>query len=159
VLESLGRGQPTNVDSVVLVAVCDGIGGAMRAMELLNVHVKLYFSSEVCDRCRRVVLHRWPNTIDIGPVEDLDYAMLDETLSCTAWLKHMVIIAGPPCQDLSGLNPSGKGLEGKSSSLFYAVAEAIRRLGRLAAVRGLTFDFILENVASMEANPTKPEMR
>jgi site-specific DNA-cytosine methylase len=155
-LESLGRGQPEKVESVALVALCDGIGGAMRALEFLKVHVGLYFSSEVCDRCRRVVLHRWPNTLDIGPVEDLDYEMLQDKIYRTAWLKHMVVIAGPPCQDLSGLNPSGKGLAGKSSGLFYEVAAAIERLRALALKRGLSFDFVVENVASMESNPAKP---
>ena len=48
------------------------------------------------------------------------------TFDGSAWRGHVDIISGGfPCQDVSGANPSGKGLEGAKSGLWFEFARII----------------------------------
>ena len=55
-----GRTGARGRDRVCLISLCDGIGGAKRALDLLGVETAAYASSEIDDTCRRVVCTAWP---------------------------------------------------------------------------------------------------
>ena len=61
-----------------------------------------------------------------------------------------MLVAGFPCQDLSGPNPAAKGLTGNRSSLLHKTLRLPRDL-LPAALPGLEIEVILENVSSMKA--------
>ena len=60
-----------HAESVVLLSLFDGIGGAMRAMELIGVPVGLFISAEVDPEAMRVVRYVWPDVLEAGDVRKL----------------------------------------------------------------------------------------
>ena len=73
-----------------------------------------------------------------------------EAVADNPHIKHILLVAGFPCQDLSGANPAAKGLSGKRSSLLHHALKLLREL-LPAAFPGVEIEAILENVSSMKA--------
>ncbi len=71
---------------------------------------------------------------------------------CTIDLgKVDLVVFGSPCQDLSGLNRHGKGLEGEKSGLFFEGWEIIKLVKKAREQQGKKEPyFLVENVASMK---------
>ena len=61
----------------------------------------------------------------------------------------ILVGAGSPCQDLSGLNAAGRGLEGERSRLFFEVP---RIIGLVKSHFEVPVEYFVENVASMTAD-------
>ena len=62
-----------------------------------------------------------------------------------------LIIGGSPCQDLSGLNRHGQGLEGEKSGLIFEFWEVIKLVKKAREQQGKSEPyFLVENVASMK---------
>ena len=49
----------------VLIAAFDGIGGARRALELLDITPAIYVSIERDEDCQKVVEDAWPEVVSI----------------------------------------------------------------------------------------------
>ena len=62
-------------------------------------------------------------------------------------IKHILIVGGFPCQDLSGLNRTAVGLEGARSSLLYEIIKVEKIVQQLWPEAFI--ESIWENVASM----------
>ena len=142
-------------DEVGLISLFDGIGGARQAFNLLGLEVAAFASSEVCPHACRVVRSAWPDVQEWGDIRDVDKSTVLSFLRSALHLKIIFIIAGSPCQDVSGLNAQGAGLKGSRSSLLF---EAIRVIDLVKSVaRGIEVCVLVENVKSMDSHG--PESR
>ena len=79
-IASTGRGEIPPDTGLVLVSVFDGIGGARRALELVDIKPAVYISIENDPRCQEVVKRAWPEVISLGSLEDVDPHELGDRL-------------------------------------------------------------------------------
>ena len=108
-----------------------------------------HISVEKDDHAARVVEARFPNTIRVTTVENIDEKMVQSWALKFSQAALVLIGAGPPCQGVSGLNAGRKGaLRDARSGLFVHVSR-IRALVKgcfpWAQVRTL-----MESVGSMD---------
>ena len=101
----------------------------------------------------------YPAAVHLGDLRELTAGKLKDALKDCGEVQFILETAGTPCQDLSSANASGKGLQGRRSSLFFdleANSELYAEVAPKADVRRL-----LENVASMasEDRDTITQMR
>eukprot|EP00973_Karenia_brevis_P061898 8610003-Karenia_brevis.AAC.1 len=82
----------------------DGIGGARRALEILELKPALHLSFETDPSCIEVVEREWKDVHTLGDVSDFDEMEVKALLAFKPGLKHGLIIGGAPCQPFSGLN-------------------------------------------------------
>ena len=116
------RGRhPKSGDEVVLFALFEGIGGARRALDMLNLQVALHLSSEVDEDACRVVKYTWPDAVEVGDVCAIAAEAVREWRQRAAMARWLLLVAGSPCQDLSSLNADRAGLSGSRSSLFFEI--------------------------------------
>ena len=127
-LTSLGRSrllegerrirQPIN-DSFLLVELFAGIGAARRACQILGVTPGTHIVCEICEDAVAVLQEAYPDARFHDDVTSLRRKTLEELTIDNPHIKHILIVGGFPCQDLSGLNRTAVGLEGARSSLLY----------------------------------------
>eukprot|EP00969_Alexandrium_andersonii_P056728 2501181-Alexandrium_andersonii.AAC.1 len=60
--------------------------------------------------------------MDLGDVREISAKHLESVRARAPGARWVVICAGSPCQDLSGLNAGGVGLGGTRSSLFFEIS-------------------------------------
>lgn len=132
---------------VCVISLFDGIGALMVALSRLECQVVAYAASEIDKPCCRLVRTRWPGVIELGDVTKIDSKIIKHLHDAVGYKVDMVIMgAGSPCQDLSGLKAGRKGLQGEKSRLFFEVPRVISLVKQEFKVR--TYSFV-ENVASM----------
>lgn len=118
------------------ISLFSGIGGFELALErVFGDKAKCVGFCEVNKDCRSIYTQRFPShpLVGDGDVQNADFRPLRGKVD--------LVVAGFPCQDLSSLNRSRRGLEGKKSSLLF---EALRCLQETNAPY-----FVFENVNSM----------
>jgi len=115
-----------------VLSLFDGISCGRLALERAGIPVEKYYASEIDKYAIQVAQKNYPDTIQIGDVNKLNYLEL---------LDVDMIIGGSPCQDLSIAKQNRQGLRGERSGLFWKYVEA------LEVIRPKWF--LLENVASM----------
>lgn len=108
----------------------DGISCLQLAMQKAGIIVSKYYASEIDRHSILVTQHNFPNTIQIGDVNAVDFEKLG---------RIDFLGGGSPCQDISNLNKKQDGLKGVKSSLFYKFVEAKERLN--------PSEWLLENVS------------
>eukprot|EP00973_Karenia_brevis_P047951 6654572-Karenia_brevis.AAC.1 len=116
---------------VGLIDLCGGIGGARQALELVGCRVAVFASSEIDESCRRVVKRQWPEVIELPPVQDIDQEALLLVWRLCTHVALIIVAAGSPCQDLSGLNSAGEGLQGSRSGLFFLVVRVMELIRQI----------------------------
>lgn len=116
-----------------VLSLFNGIGVAFYALEKAGIKVEKRYASEIDPDCIKVNQNHFPDTIQLGNIQNIDYSKLE---------KIDLLIGGSPCQDLSSANTKGEGLEGKRSGLFFEYVKALKLLKPRY--------FIFENVASMK---------
>ena len=116
-----------------VLSLFDGISCGRVALERLGIPVGKYYASEIDKYAISVAQAMFPDTIQVGDVNKLNYLEL---------LDVDMIIGGSPCQDLSIAKQNRQGLRGERSGLFWKYVEA------LEVIRPKWF--LLENVASMK---------
>lgn len=116
-----------------VLSLFDGISCGRVALERAGVPVEKYYASEIDRYAISVTQAMYPDTIQVGDVNKLNYLEL---------LDVDMIIGGSPCQDLSIAKQNRQGLRGERSGLFWKYVEA------LEVIRPKWF--LLENVASMK---------
>lgn len=167
---------------VVLISLFDGIGGARVALDGLchqknhndnhsdNISSPLYrivrsFSSEKMESAKAVAQQYAPDTVELGDIRNISRTMLhrrvlqDDTVA--HYIKHrhwadelhFVVIAGPPCQDLSQAKAraSADGIadgvvKGAQSNLFFHVPRILSYLYDADALPNASIHYIVENV-------------
>lgn len=115
-----------------ILSLFDGISCGRLALERAGIPVEKYYASEIDKYAIQVAQKNYPDTIQVGDVNKLNYLEL---------LDVDMIIGGSPCQDLSIAKQNREGLRGARSGLFWKYVEA------LEVIRPKWF--LLENVASM----------
>ena len=115
-----------------VLSLFDGISCGRLALERAGIPVEKYYASEIDKYAIQVVQKNYPDTIQVGDVNKLNYLEL---------LDIDMVIGGSPCQDLSIAKQNRQGLRGERSGLFWKYVEALEVIHPKY--------FLLENVASM----------
>ena len=115
-----------------VLSLFDGISSGRLALERAGIPVEKYYASEIDKYAIQVAQKNYPDTIQIGDVNKLNYLEL---------LDVDMIIGESPCQDLSIAKQNRQGLRGERSGLFWKYVEALEVIHPKW--------FLLENVASM----------
>ena len=115
-----------------VLSLFDGISCGRLALERAGIPVEKYYASEIDKYAIQIAQKNYPDTIQIGDVNKLNYLEL---------LDVDMVIGGSPCQDLSIAKQNRQGLRGERSGLFWKYVEA------LEVIRPKWF--LLENVANM----------
>lgn len=115
-----------------VLSLFDGVSCGRLALERAGIPVEKYYASEIDKYAIQVAQKNYPDTIQVGDVNKLNYLEL---------LDVDLVIGGSPCQDLSIAKQNRQGLRGERSGLFWKYVEA------LEVIRPKWF--LLENVASM----------
>lgn len=99
-----------------VLSLFDGMSSGQIALERSGIKVDNYFASEIKKQAIKATMDNYPETIQLGDVlnfKEWDLPNID------------LILAGSPCQDLTGLKPDGKGLYGEQSKLFFKFVQAL----------------------------------
>ena len=111
---------------VLVVGLFDGIAGLLVAVTRLPVLVIGFVTSEIDSAARRLVRKRWPGVIELGSITAITPDQINRLAGTFSAAVDLVIIgAGSPCQDLSGLLAGGLGLEGPRSKLFFEIPRVV----------------------------------
>lgn len=100
--------EPVDVSQVLTVGLFDGIGGLRVAADALGWNVVGHISVETSDSAARVVESRFPSTIRVSDVRQVNPEMVKEWALKFSQVSLILLGAGPPCQGVSGLNASKK---------------------------------------------------
>jgi DNA-cytosine methyltransferase len=110
-----------------VLSLFDGISCGQLALNRANIKYDKYFASEIDKHAIKVTQHHFPNTIQLGDVEELKGSSLP---------KIDLLIGGSPCQSFS-VAGDGSGFNGKSK-LFFEFVRILKELNPKY--------FLLENV-------------
>lgn len=113
-----------------VLSLFDGISCLQIALERAKIPITNYYASEINKHSIKVTQANYPNTIQLGDVNGIDFSDLPAM---------DFIGSGSPCQDISNMNMKREGLKGKKSSLFYKFMEAKEAFPKAI--------WLLENVA------------
>lgn len=115
-----------------ILSLFDGISCGQVALKRCAIPITNYFASEIAPDAIKVTQTNFPNTIQLGDINNYNNWHLP---------KIDLILAGSPCQDFSTLNTKRLGLNGTKSSLFYKFVECLNKFKPKY--------FLLENNANM----------
>lgn len=118
-----------------------GIGGFEVAIKRLHPNAHCIGYSDIDGMALSVYKKNFPDHVNLGDVRSITNAKILKAADNGCDL----LVAGFPCNDLSGMNTNGKGLEGAKSGLFYEMLRIIKVL------KGLNPNLrvVIENNASM----------
>ena len=98
-------------------SLCSGFGGLDLAVEAV-LGGRLAWYAETDPHARKVLTVRWPDVVNLGDIRTVDWTTVEPV---------DIITAGFPCQDISNAGKRA-GITGKHSSVWTAVAAAVRAL-------------------------------
>ena len=133
---------------VLLVSLFSGIGGALRAYDLLGLVPTGIVVFEIHKPANRVTGKRWPQAEIMGDVKTLNAEMVRDWVQRYVPLKELHLWFGFPCVDLSSVRAGRLGLDGPNSGLFWDVIDIIRLLEQELPAH-ISLKYVGENVASM----------
>eukprot|EP00435_Cladocopium_sp_Y103_P020901 s2412_g5.t1 len=141
--------EPFEALEVLTVGLFDGIGALRVAVDLLHVAVAGHISVECNAAAQRVVECAFPGTWLVDNIQ----SVTDEEVmrwACEFTSVGVVLIgAGPPCQDVSGLNVDRRGSQKGLRSSLYKEVPRIKKLVQKRFPWAQVLCFI-ESVASMD---------
>ena len=141
--------EPADVTQVFTIGLFDGIAALRVAVDALRWNIVGHVSVEKNDQAARVVEARFPNSLRVEDVTQVDQDMVRSWAMKFSQAGLVAIGAGPPCQGVSGLSAGRKGaLRDARSCLFVHVSrirDLVKRSFPWAQVRTL-----MESVASMD---------
>ena len=143
----MNPGMPRNLTAkggIVLISLFGGIEAGRRALDLLGVQPLRHVSAELDSASVRVAASVYPNVIHIRDVRELSRERLSKLLGGVDPL-FVLLVAGSPCQGLSGLNATKKGFEDVRSALFFETV----RIAKLIRQEKFEYELLNENAASM----------
>ena len=132
---------------VGLVELFGGIGGGRRALEILGITPEFHVHFETNDEANRVVQTQYPDARCLGSIDNATFLMFDMLARSFVQTKYIIVTAGPPCQDVSGLNAGRAGFSGSRSSLAVYVPRIHALLKD--AFPDVTLITLMEMVASL----------
>ena len=112
----------------MVLSLCDGIAGARRGLELIEISAALYASSEIDKAAIRATSTAYPDTIHLGNLEEIsEQNIRDLKVRCPRATVGLVS-SGFACIDLTRLKAGRQGLEGRNSKLFWGLLRFISAL-------------------------------
>eukprot|EP00438_Fugacium_kawagutii_P029680 Skav211484 [mRNA] locus=scaffold2188:226124:230616:- [translate_table: standard] len=115
--------EPAQVTQVLTIGLFDGIGALRVAADSLQLPIAGHISVEKEASASRVLESRFPGTLFVTDVAEVDKAMVQSWACQFSQVGLIVIGAGPPCQGVSGLNANRRGaLKDHRSCLFLRVS-------------------------------------
>lgn len=102
-----------------VLSLFDGISCGRVALERAGIDVDFYFASEIDKHAIAVTQKNYPDTIQIGDVNDVNFEDFKGGID--------LLIGGSPCTNLS-VAGNGTGLEGNESKLFFKFVEALNTI-------------------------------
>eukprot|EP00438_Fugacium_kawagutii_P007570 Skav230247 [mRNA] locus=scaffold1266:12488:17642:+ [translate_table: standard] len=115
--------EPAHVTQVLTIGLFDGIGALRVAADSLQLPIAGHISVEKEASASRVLESRFPGTIFVTDVAEVDKAMVQSWACQFSQVGLIVLGAGPPCQGVSGLNANRRGaLKDHRSCLFLHVS-------------------------------------
>ena len=130
-----------------VLSLCDGMSCGQLALKKLGIPIEAYYAAEIKDVAIKVTLDNFPNTIEIGDVNQVSYkdGILTTENGDLQVGQIDLVMFGSPCQtfSLAMITEHRVGLEDKEKSgLFY---ECYRILQEVKPKY-----FLMENVRSMK---------
>ena len=110
-------------NGLVVIETFGGISGGRRAVEICGVTPAMHLHYELEETAIRVTEANYPDAKQLGDVRELKADALRKVIHDGPPLTHVLHFTGPPCQNVSGLNPSGGGVAGSKSKLVCLVPE------------------------------------
>lgn len=101
-----------------VLSLFDGISIGQLALEELNIKIENYFSVENDKYANSITKYNYPNTIQLGDINDLDIKQLPEI---------DLILSGFPCPSFSKAG-NQKGFYDKRGKLFYKFIEILHKI-------------------------------
>ena len=135
---------------VLTIGLFDGIGALRVGADVLKLPMAGHVSSEVSKEGCRVLESNFPDSEQVGDVNNIDDDMVLSWAVRYSNVGLVVVGGGPPCQGVSGLNADRKGaLKDARSSLFVHV----KRVYELCKVhfKWAQVQYMMESVFSMDA--------
>lgn len=119
---------------IKVVSLFDGISCGQIALQRAGVKIDNYFASEIDNYAIQITQKNYPNTIQLGNVEDWENWDID-------WASIDLIIGGSPCQ---GFSFAGRQLNfnDERSKLFFYFADILNFI----KTKNPNIKFLLENV-------------
>ena len=134
---------------VVVISLFGGIGGSFRTYDLLGVRPLGLLHFDIHAPANRIISRRWPHAEIHTDVRHFNRDMARRIISRHLGVVEIHLWGGFPCVDLSSVRAGGRGLEGKSSSLFYEILR-IRKILVEECGADIVVKVVVENVASMK---------
>ena len=121
---------------MIVLSMFDGISCGQLALNKLGVNIEKYYSYEIDKNAIRITNKNYPNTIQLGDVENITIDTIKNME------KIDLLLAGSPCQ---GFSRAGLGLnfEDYRSKLFFKFVEV---LNWIKEYNNKDVKFLLENV-------------
>ena len=142
--------EPDDYIQVLTIGLFDGIGALRVASDVLRLPMAGHVSSEVSKEGNRVLESHFPDSLQVGPVQEIDDSMVQQWAARFCNVGVVLVGGGPPCQGVSGLNSDRKGaLRDERSNLFVHVKrvyQLVKTYFRWAQVH-----YFMESVFSMDA--------
>ena len=133
-----GTGRADN--ELLLLSLCDGIGGARRSLELCRVGVACYAASEISDSAKRVTRYGWPSPMNLGDVRGVSGRSVLSLLHRFPTVSKILLVCGAPCRSSSASEPP----------LFDEIPRIIAEIGKLE--NAVALEFLVESVTSIDAS-------
>ena len=130
-----------------LVSLCDGLGAAMVAVSQKTSRLQ-GFLCEKKDHLRDFTAKKWPQFDSCARIEQVDVEDLAKRIAAVA-PDIVLLVAGTPCQPLSGLATDPKGFEDERTAPILHFVRIRDGLNKILADTGVEFKWMLEEVASM----------
>jgi DNA (cytosine-5)-methyltransferase 3A len=102
---------------LTVLSLFDGISCGHLALDRAGFQVQTYYASEIDKYAIQVTQRKYPDTIQLGDVTQLDFTQFEGKID--------LLIGGSPCQDLS-IAGNRKGIYGERSSLFFEYVRALK---------------------------------
>ena len=111
----------------VIISLFGGIEAGRRACDLLGVPLTRHIAVEIGKNAIRAVAEVYPEVIHFGDVTEFDRSAIHGALTGIQVL-FALLIAGVPCQGLSGANATKKGFYDPRSQLFFEALRIVKDL-------------------------------
>ena len=136
--------------AVLVIDLFAGIAASHRAFEVLGIRLGGSAFSEILPSAVRVLSALYADALQLGDVTAIDLSSVRNIANRFPNVTMVVLIAGSPCTDVSGLNASGKGLQGSQSGLYVHIPRVLT-LVREVFLPFAVVHFCVECVQSMSA--------
>lgn len=103
-----------------VLSLFDGMSCGQIALERAEIKVDNYHAAEIKKSAVELVKLRYPKTIQLGDVRNVNYVSLGSKID--------LLIGGSPCKGVSKLNQNQEGLKHKESILFWEYLRILKEI-------------------------------